>query len=124
MLDFRILGETQTDVWKVLDEQHNFTPFLDPNVTEEGEIIPDNKRLYRYFINVSKVGTYSRFRIENLGPDSYSIPDAYEPHANILSISKLLFFGTVSNGRIFFSPEMVRKTSSNLLKLGVLAMYN
>ncbi|EAY20140.1 hypothetical protein TVAG_020850 [Trichomonas vaginalis G3] len=122
MQSFRILGELETDVWKVIDEHHNYTPFIDPNITDTGAIIPNNKRLYRYFFNVTNAKTYSRFKIENIGPDSYN--DKISPHANILSISKLLFFGTVYNGRVFFSPQKAKQSCSKLLKLGALSMYN
>ncbi|EAY20141.1 hypothetical protein TVAG_020860 [Trichomonas vaginalis G3] len=47
MQGFRILGEVETEVWKVLDEHKNVTPFLDSNVTDQGDVIPNNKRLYR-----------------------------------------------------------------------------
>ncbi|EAY20166.1 hypothetical protein TVAG_021110 [Trichomonas vaginalis G3] len=122
MQEFRISGEIENDVWKVIDEHHGYTPFIDPQINEQGKILTNDKRLYRYFFNVSKVGTFSRFKIENLGPDSCK--GDYQPHANILSISKLLFFGTISNNRIFFSPAKVKKSSSNLLKLGALSMFN
>ena len=122
MQEFRISGEIETDVWTVLDEHHGYTPFIDPQINEQGVSLTDDQRLYRYFFNVSKVGTFSRFKIENLGPDSHN--GTFQTHANILSISKLLLFGTISNNRVFFSPAKVKQSSSNLLKLGALSMLN
>lgn len=122
MRSFRIMGEVDTEKWATLEEHYNVTPYLDPEITKDGRHLEINQRLYRYYFNIKRNGTFSRFKIKNLGPDSYT--GAYQPHANILSISKLLFFGTISNQRIIFSPERVSKISANILNFGVLSVFS
>ena len=118
-----MMGEIGPEQWVVLSDHKNITPYLDPDRDcPSCPIKPDTKRLYRYHYNTTRNGTFSRFKIENTGPDSYELN--FQPHANIVSISKLLFFGAIENNRIVFSPDRVSTSSTKILAFGVLSVFS
>lgn len=101
----------QTGDWTVLHK-----------VTNEDTKTDHPHRNYTYYhYDVDKIGTYSSFRIYNDCEDSYEGAPWHSPHANMVSLSKILFYGRVEGGRVMISPIKLARSSEYILNLGMLA---
>lgn len=89
--------------WEIIHQVRNKSP---------DELPKNQDGFWFYKFNVTHIGTYSMFKITNDGSDSYG--------SNILSLSKLLFFGRVEGGKAKFSPIKLERKTQFLLNLGMM----
>lgn len=110
MMDcWRWLGQTGVDEWEEIDSREHCKPDDSKHI---------NGKFWMAHYPVRKTGTYSVFKLENFCPDTYT-NNPY-PHANAVSISKLLFFGKIEVGKIKISPIKLDRNTQYLLNF---AMY-